>query len=125
MDSTTIFILIAVIVIAGIFFMRRNRPATPTYDDKDVRSGGSIGGGTRAHDDPKVRSGGSIGGGGGAKVYDAPDHASGGSIGNQSTAAARRTARTGREAVADEPFEDEEKPRHNDPNVKSKGSFGS
>lgn len=63
-DTTTIIVIVAVVVLLGLFLFNRNRPARRgTYDDKNTRSSGSIGGGTRAHDDPEVRSSGSIGGG--------------------------------------------------------------
>jgi len=80
MDTTTIIVIIAIIALIGFYLYNRNRPAPRgTYDDKNTRSSGSIGGGTRAHDDPNVRSSGSIGGG--TRGYDSPQHSSGGSIG--------------------------------------------
>ena len=80
MDTTTIIVIVAVVVLIGLFLYNRNRPARRgTYDDKNTRSSGSIGSGTRAHDDPEVRSGGSIGGG--ARGHNSPQHSSGGSIG--------------------------------------------
>jgi hypothetical protein len=73
-------IVIAVIALLVWYFFNRNRVAPPgTYDDKDYRSGGSIGGGQRTYDDPDFRSGGSIGGG--PRTYDDPDFRSSGSIG--------------------------------------------
>ena len=96
MDFSTIAIIAVVVIVAAIWFMRRGRPAAAgTYNDDKVRSGGSIGGGTRAHDDEAVRSGGSLGGGnaGGPRVYDSPRHESGGSIGSQTTASTRPTRR--------------------------------
>lgn len=110
MDWSTILGIVAIVVIAAIFLMRRNRPAAAgTYNDPKVQSSGSIGGdrdgkGKRAYDDPKVQSGGSIGGGNesGTKVYDTPEHTSGGSIGRQSaedrqgSAGLRRTDRVNR-----------------------------
>lgn len=80
MDSTTMWIIIAVVALLALFFYNRSRPAPRgTYDDKNVRSSGSIGGGTRAYDDPAHRSSGSIGGEQGG--YDSPEHKSSGSIG--------------------------------------------
>lgn len=80
MDTTTIIVIVAVLALVGFYLYNRSRPAPRgTYDDKDTRSSGSIGGGTRAHDDPNVRSSGSIGGG--TRGNNAPEHSSGGSIG--------------------------------------------
>jgi len=80
MDSTTMWIIIAVVALLALFFYNRSRPAPRgTYDDKNVRSSGSIGGGTRAYDDPAHRSSGSIGGE--QSGYDSPEHKSSGSIG--------------------------------------------
>ncbi len=80
MDTTTIIVIVAVVVLVGLFLFNRNRPARRgTYDDKNTRSSGSIGGGARAHDDPEVRSSGSIGGG--TRGNNSPQHSSGGSIG--------------------------------------------
>lgn len=80
MDTTTIIIIVAVVALLALFLYNRSRPAPRgTYDDKNSRSSGSIGGGTRAHDDENVRSSGSIGGG--TRAYDTPSTSSGGSIG--------------------------------------------
>lgn len=80
MDTTTIIVIIAVLALLGFYLYNRSRPAPRgTYDDKNTRSSGSIGGGTRAHDDPNVRSSGSIGGG--TRGHNSPQHSSGGSIG--------------------------------------------
>ncbi len=90
MDTTTIIIIVAVIALIAFYLYNRSKPAPRgTYDDKDVRSSGSIGGGTRAHDDPNVRSSGSIGGG--ARAHDAPEHTSGGSIGGRQRTENRNT----------------------------------
>jgi hypothetical protein len=81
-ETTTIIIIVAVIALIAFYLYNRNKPAPHgTYDDKNVRSSGSIGGGTRAHNDPDVRSSGSIGGG--TRGHDAPEHTSGGSIGGR------------------------------------------
>lgn len=83
-DSSTIWIIVAVVALLALYFYNRSRPAPRgTYDDKDTRSSGSIGGGSRAHDDPDHRSSGSIGGG--QRSYDAPDQESRGSIGGSTT----------------------------------------
>ena len=80
MDTTTIIVIVAVVALLALFLYNRSRPAAHgTYDDKNVRSSGSIGGGTRAYDDENVRSSGSIGGG--TRAYDTPSTHSGGSIG--------------------------------------------
>jgi len=86
MDTTAILIAIGVVAIVALYLYNRNKPAPHgTYDDKKLRSDGSIGGGTRAHDDPTMRSSGSIGGAapGDDRSYDSPDHRSGGSIGGR------------------------------------------
>ena len=83
-DSSTIWIIIAVVALLALYFYNRSRPAPRgTYDDEQVRSSGSIGGGSRAHDDPDHRSSGSIGGG--QRSYDAPNQESSGSIGGSTT----------------------------------------
>ena len=84
LDSSTIWIIIAVVALLALYFYNRSRPAPRgTYDDKDTRSSGSIGGGSRAYDDPDQRSSGSIGGG--QRSYDAPNQESRGSIGGSTT----------------------------------------
>ena len=84
LDSSTIWIIIAVVALLALYFYNRSRPAPRgTYDDKHTRSSGSIGGGSRAYDDPDQRSSGSIGGG--QRGYDAPAHESQGSIGGSTT----------------------------------------
>ena len=152
MDFTTILIIVAVIALAALYFYNRSRPAPHgTYDDKVVRSSGSIGGGTRAYDDEKVRSSGSIGGG--PRAYDDREHTSGGSIGDQRTTDRTdngvsrrnnqrddlreenvRSGSTRRSHVRDENLrddlredvreEDAAEPTHNDRRHKSGGSFG-
>lgn len=83
-DSSTIWIIVAVVALLALYFYNRSRPAPRgTYDDQHTRSSGSIGGGQRAHDDPAHRSSGSIGGG--QRGYDAPEHESRGSIGGSTT----------------------------------------
>jgi len=83
MEWTTILIGVAVVALLALFFYNRSRPAPRgTYNDSDVQSGGSIGGGPRAHDSRDVQSSGSIGGG--PRAYDDPDHKSSGSIGGDS-----------------------------------------
>jgi hypothetical protein len=88
MDWTTILGIILVIALIALYLYNRNRiEPQGTYDDKDYRSRGSIGGSKeRDYDDPDFRSGGSIGGDPtkekkGTKSYDSPDYKSGGSIG--------------------------------------------
>ena len=137
MDFTTILIIVAVIALAALYFYNRSRPAPRgTYDDKEVRSSGSIGGGTRAYDDEEVRSSGSIGGG--TRAYDTPEHASRGSIGGQRTDERNRNG-VGSQNSLREDVRDEEsflhdetlreddgtaRPTHNDKRHKSGGSFG-
>lgn len=90
METTTIVIIVAIIALIAFYLYNRNKPAPRgTYDDKDLRSNGSIGGGTRAHDDANVRSSGSIGGG--TRAYDSPDQSSGGSIGGRQRSENHRT----------------------------------
>ena len=127
MDTTTIIIIAVVVVLVAMFLFRRSRPAPRgTYDDENVRSSGSIGGGTRAYDDPTTRSSGSIGGQ--KRGYDSPDHESSGSIG-----AADGERRLDRDDVDDERTAFGEKTRrsrrteerqHDDDRFKSGGSFG-
>jgi hypothetical protein len=146
--------LLLIIGLAVAAFMRRNRSAPQgTYDDPNTRSGGSIGGsrgqpGQRAHDDPNIRSGGSIGAPGGqerARTYDDPNVKSGGSIGGagargrasgSSPSTSASTAPSGstgsatsrNSAGSSQPSssgpENRERPRHDDPDVRSGGSFG-
>lgn len=77
-----IWIILGIIAVAAFIWYTRSRGPAPqgTYDDEDVRSGGSIGGGDKTYDDEDVHSGGSIGGTD-TKTYDDPEHRSGGSIG--------------------------------------------
>lgn len=90
MDTTTIIVIVAIVALVGLFLFNRNRPARRgTYDDKNTRSSGSIGGGTRANDDPDVRSSGSIGGG--TRAHNAPQQSSGGSIGGGPSSRPPRT----------------------------------
>lgn len=145
MDTTMIIIVIAAVALIGFWLYNRNKPAPRgTYDDKNVRSSGSIGGGTRAHDDPNVRSSGSIGGG--TRAHDAREHGSGGSIGGQqrtenssvarprSTSQQRTDVRELRntEAEADRPLrplnngahDEEQDEKKRDDQFRSGGSFG-
>lgn len=79
-DSSTIWIIVAVVALLALYFYNRSRPAPRgSYDDKNTRSSGSIGGGDRAYNDAAHRSSGSIGGG--QRGYDTPEHESRGSIG--------------------------------------------
>lgn len=81
MDDWILIVLAVVALAAVIWYQRRQPRPRGTYDDKDVRSSGSIGGSkTRAYDDEDVRSSGSIGG---ARkgAYDDDETTSGGSIG--------------------------------------------
>lgn len=90
-DSSTVWIVVAVIALLALYFYNRSRPAPRgTYDDKNTRSSGSIGGGDRAYDDKNKRSSGSIGGG--QRGYDTPEHESRGSIGGGPTSAHTTTA---------------------------------
>jgi len=128
MDSTTIGIIVLVIVAIAFFIFRRSQPVPHgTYDDPDVRSSGSIGGGTRAYDDPDVRSSGSIGGG--PRAYDSPEVKSEGSIGGRSSAARKARADNDRDSRLDddevEELDENGKPIYNDRKLKSGGSFGS
>jgi hypothetical protein len=122
-DTTTLIIIAGIVVLLALYLFRRSRPAPRgTYDDKNVRSSGSIGGGTRAYDDPKTRSSGSIGGK--DRGYDSPDHESGGSIG-----AANRERRLDRDERGDLREGNQRTPRteerkHDDDRFKSGGSFG-
>jgi hypothetical protein len=79
MDWSTILIIVVIAAIAYYLFSRNRSAPRGTYNDPNVSSSGSIGGGPRAHDDRDLRSSGSIGGG--ARAYDKDDHKSSGSIG--------------------------------------------
>jgi hypothetical protein len=149
MDDLTMLCLFGVallILFAVSAFMRRNRPAPPgTYDDPNIRSGGSIGGrpgepGQRTYDDPNIRSGGSFGSGSGqeaARTYDDPDIRSGGSFGGDSSSResmnldnrigrssspppARPISRSSQGPTSDSP----DRPATDDRDIKSGGSFG-
>jgi hypothetical protein len=87
MDTTTLLIIGAIILLVIAFFMRNRVAPRGTYDDPNSRSSGSIGGGTRAYDDPNYNSGGSIGGGegSGGRTYDSPDFNSSGTIGGETS----------------------------------------
>jgi len=94
MNSTTLWIILAVVAVVALYLYNRNRPAPRgTYNDPNFNSSGSIGGGPRAHDDPNFRSSGSIGGS---------------STQNSSTQTNAEPA----------------KPAYDDKNFKSGGSFG-
>lgn len=139
MDDLFTFCMLGLflLLIVGISqFMRRNRPAPPgTYDDPNMRSGGSIGGEPgrptqRTYDDPTIRSGGSIGGGN-VRSYDDPDMRSGGSFGGSGgTSSSQRRPDVGNRAAgpsrpAAPPSRSQpERPRHDDPDIRSGGSFG-
>jgi hypothetical protein len=112
MDTTTILIIIGIVILVAMLIGRNRVAPRGTYDDKNTRSGGSIGGGPGANDDPNTRSGGSIGGG--ARTYDSPDHRSSGTIGGASSGG------TAKQLGGDE----RERPRNDDPNHRSGGSIG-
>lgn len=150
MDTNMILIIIVLLVIvwlASRFFNRA--PTTPTYDDENIRSGGSIGGGRgqpsqRTHDDPNIESGGSFGGRSGAstpRTHDDPNIRSGGSFGgsnvqrnNDDDSPARNPFTGGSRGNA--PSAEELRGRsgstaappkrggNDDPNTRSGGSFG-
>ena len=161
MDSSLLLLVVVVLVLAFVAsrFLsgnRRSGPPAGTYDDPNLRSGGSIGTGqrtTRTYDDPEIKSGGSIGGSGGAtardrqtttRTYDDPNIRSGGSLGGSSSvdldptedrlAQLRNNAAppvnnraaprsSGASHPRPRPRDDDE--RHDDPNIRSGGSFGS
>jgi len=136
MDSTTIMIIIAVLALLGIYLYNRSRPAPRgTYDDRQLNSGGSIGGGPRAHDDPKLHSSGSIGGK--DRGYDSTNHESGGTIGASAERARREHRMTAEGSPVDEfvddktmtsPEENNRRPsqsqRQDDERLRSSGSLG-
>jgi hypothetical protein len=134
MDWSTTLILIVAVALLALFLYNRRRPAPRgTYNDRDVQSSGSIGGGPKAYDKPEVESSGSIGGG--PRAHDDAEHKSSGSIGGA-------TPRRGeRRTVADPSKGDythaerdqhdeydrvqERRTRtHDDDDLKSGGSFG-
>ncbi len=122
MDSTTLWILIAVVVVLAFFLFNRNRtPPRGTYDHRGRRSSGSIGGGNRAYDDPDRRSSGSIGGGN--RAYDDPEHESRGSIGGSPN---RHVDQAEHHPDAKDPTRERigSQRKHDDDRFKSKGSIG-
>lgn len=103
MNSTTLWIIIAVLVVLAFYFYNRSRPAPRgTYNDPNFRSSGSIGGGTRANDDPNFRSSGSIGG----------------------AQTERRATETVNRPSNSQQNNGPARPAHDDENFKSGGSFG-
>jgi hypothetical protein len=122
MDSTTIWIIIAVLALLALFFYNRSRSAPRgAYDDKNTRSSGSIGGGTRAYDDKNTRSSGSIGGG--QRGYDSPEHESRGSIGGNPT---HQVDQNERDQDANDVTRERigSQRQYDDEHSKSKGSIG-
>jgi len=134
MDWSTILIIVVIAAIAYYLFNRNRSAPRGTYNDPNVSSSGSIGGGARAHDDEDVRSSGSIGGG--ARAYDKDDHESRGSIGGSS-----ETRRGEHRTVADpskgdythadrdqhneyDRVQDRRTRTHDDDDVRSSGSIG-
>ncbi len=153
MDTNTILLiggLLVVLWLASRFFNRQ--PTNPTYDDKNTRSGGSLGGdrgqpAQRTHDDANIESGGSFGGRSGQvtpRTHDDPNTRSGGSFGgtNVRSEEPQERSSTGRNPFSersqsdDAPTAEELRsrrsspaapPRRNDnddPNTRSGGSFG-
>jgi hypothetical protein len=118
MDTTTLIILGVIILIALYLFNRNRVQPRGTYDDKDSRSSGSIGG-SPAYDDEDYRSGGSIGGSS-QTDYDSPDYDSTGSIGGQ-----QRTVNNTPVNRSSKPVNSgTEQPQHNSSDFKSGGSIG-
>ena len=129
MDTTTLIIL-GVIALLAIYLFNRNRVRPRgTYDDKDYRSSGSIGGGP-AYDDEDYRSSGSIGGQRGTRStpastdadsdrprHDSRDFGSGGSIGGSSSSSGS-SARD--KAPASRPRESSSRPPLRDKDAKDK-----
>ena len=84
MDWTTILIIIVALVLLALYFYNRSRPAPHgTYNDPNLQSGGSIGGGNHTYDDPNLQSSGSIGGG--RRAHDEQGVQSSGSISGESS----------------------------------------
>lgn len=111
--DTTWLIILGIIALVALYLYNRNRtPPRGTYDDKNYRSGGSIGGGPGAYDDPDVRSGGSIGSG--QSAYDSRDHESSGTIGGD-----RPEPRSRRSVDAEQ-----ERPQYDSDDFESGGSIG-
>lgn len=156
MDTNAILIIIGLLILlwlASRFFGNR-APTTPTYDDKNIRSGGSIGGGPgqpgqRTHDDPNIESGGSLGGRSGEatpRTHDDPNIRSGGSFGGSNATREREAPRSGNNpfntgarstnAPSAEELRERSTPTrrdtdsppkrsgNDDPNTRSGGSFG-
>lgn len=135
-------IALLLFVVLSRFLGGRRPPPAGTYDDEDVRSGGSFGGGQSTYDAPDVRSGGSFGSG--ASTYDDEDVRSGGSFGGgaRSEAPPRSSSGLGKaqgslrkegpsRAATPPPAnraaplrDDDDGPSRDNPNVRSGGSFG-
>lgn len=151
MDNFTLVCLVViglVLLFLAWRFLSGRRPAPPgTYDDPDVRSGGSFGSapgkkGQSSYDDREVRSGGSFGGTGskpGQSSNDDPDVRSGGSIGRQRSEPAPRERPAnppaakrmddggipkGRSSRPSSSSSSTPRDTDDDPDVRSGGSFG-
>ncbi|HBY98321.1 MAG: hypothetical protein M5U01_11425 [Ardenticatenaceae bacterium] len=124
-------LLIVVAVLMLVWLLRRQGrgvaggPATPTYDERDIRSGGSIAapGAEHEYNEPTIRSGGSIGEAAprtnAQREYNEPTVRSGGSIGSAPTPESPRTP--GAAAPRRDVSEEE---RRNDREIRSGGSLG-
>src|SRR6187200_3137139 len=63
MDWTTILIIVVALALLALYLYNRSRPAPRgTYNDPNLQSSGSIGGGNHAYDERDLHSSGSIGG---------------------------------------------------------------
>jgi hypothetical protein len=131
MDTTTLIIVGIVALLVGLYLFNRSRiPPQGTYDDKNYRSGGSIGGQQSSYDSPDVRSGGSIGGQ--QSTVDSPDYRSSGTIGgnrpvtsNRPTASPPPPVTDSRRSVSQEPLNRErDRPSYNSAEHRSSGSIG-
>jgi hypothetical protein len=80
-----VLLLVGLLVLVWLIrkFGPKVEPPAGTYDQKNIDSGGSIGGmrGGRSYDSPKIDSGATIGGNRQRRAYDSPKHRSGASIG--------------------------------------------
>jgi hypothetical protein len=116
MDTNAILLIIGLLILLWVAsrFFNRGGPTAPTYDDKNIRSGGSIGGGAgqpsqRTHDDPNIESGGSFGGSNARSNTPSSSSSSSANVGNRSPKPQAAPPKRG---------------GNDDPNTRSGGSFG-
>jgi len=125
MDIGTIAIIALVVIVLLVVFMSRRGSTgagpveTPRYDNPNITSGSSFGGGPSAgvetprYDNPRIQSGGSFGGGPAA----GDSSPFGTSVGHGAIEDVRQGLRNETPSGGDHP-------QHDNPNIRSGGSFG-